>query len=524
MDRRDVLRFVLAASAAAVEQSPLAAQPAPPTAPTAPPPFGYDSVVDRAKELAGKPHEPNTGLAPDNLRNLSYDDYRELRFRADRSLLADSGSRFRMQMFHLGFLYVRAVGLNILRDGSVFPVPYSSDLFDYGRNKFDPPLPANLGFAGFRLHYPTNEPNVFDELISFLGASYYRVLGRDQKYGLSARGLAIDTALPTGEEFPYFKEFWVETPRRNAESATVYALLDSPSVTGAYRFVVTPGTASSVEVQVTLFPRRTMRKVGFAPLSSMFFYGENQLRPATDYRPKLHDSDGLLINNGAGEWIWRPLRNPSVLGISAFLDNNTRGFGLFQRDRAFDHYQDLDLHYELRPSYWIEPIGQWGQGHVELVEIPTPDETNDNIVVYWVSRNEVKPGESISISYRLSTRTADEIGGHPGGRVVNTFHKRLMGHEAPEANDPSVRRFLIDFSGGELAYYLKAPELVEVVPSASSGTILRSFITPNPAVRGIRAVFDFKSQPNQTADIRAFLRAGEKALTETWTYPWRYEP
>jgi glucans biosynthesis protein len=519
MLRRDALKLLLSAATAPWWSAGAAvAQQAAP--------FTFDSVVERARELAARAYEPQAGIAPEVLRNLSFDAYRELRFRADRALLGEGGSPVRMQMFHLGFLYNRAVGVNVVRDGVVLPVPYSPDLFDYGRNRFDPPLPTNLGFAGFRLHYPLNDPTVFDELVSFIGASYFRILARGQKYGISARGLAIDTALPSGEEFPYFREFWVEQPRRNADSITVMALLDSVSLAGAFRFHIVPGVASVVDTQVALFLRRPVRKLGIAPLTSMFFYGENQAKPPTDFRPEVHDSDGLLINNGTGEWIWRPLRNPGTLAISAFVDNNVRGFGLLQRDRIFEHYQDLELNYELRPSYWIEPVGEWREGHVELIEIPTPDETNDNIVAMWVPRIELRPQERYDFRYRLASvmSVSDRVAGHPGGRVVNTYHKRLMPFEAPEHRDPAVRRFLIDFEGGDLAFYHRHPDLVQVVPSASHGTILRSFITPNPHIRGFRAVFDLRAVPNQTTNLRAFLRAGDKALTETWTYPWRHEP
>jgi glucans biosynthesis protein len=518
MRRRDALKLLAAGA--------LAHRAAPPALAQSPQPFAYESVVQRARELAQRPYEPNAGVAPEVLRNLTFDAYRELRFRADRALLGEGGSPFRLQMFHLGFLYNRAVGLNLVRDGTVFPVPYSPDLFDYGRNRFDPPLPPALGFAGFRLHYPLNHPAVFDELVSFVGASYFRVLGRGQKYGLSARGLAIDTALPSGEEFPYFREFWIEQPGAGADSVTVLALLDSQSVTGAYRLAITPGVATVTDVQLALFPRRPVRKLGIAPLTSMFFYGENQTKPATDFRPEVHDSDGLLVHNGSGEWLWRPLRNPNQLAISAFVDNNVRGFGLLQRDRLFEHYQDLELHYEQRPSYWIEPVGEWREGHVELIEIPTPDETNDNIVAMWVPRIELRPQERVDFRYRMHAvmTVTDRIAAHPGGRVVNTYHKRLMPFEAPEHRDPSVRRFLIDFEGGDLGFHLAQPDRVQVVPSTSAGAILRSFVIPNPHIRGFRAVFDLRAPPNQTCDLRAYLRAGDRALTETWTYPWRHEP
>lgn len=515
MRRRDVLAGFMAAGAALDWRRGGKAQSAT---------FSYESVIGKARQLSQQPYQAPQA-APERLRQLGFDAYRDLRFKAERAFLADAASRYRLQPFHLGFLYTNPVTVSIVREGAAQPIAYSSDLFDLGRNKFDPPFSETLGFAGFRLHYPLNEPRVFDELLSFLGASYFRVLGRGQRYGLSARGLAIDTAVPSGEEFPAFREFWIMTPASQAEQITIFALLDSPSATGAYAFFVQPGVDSRIEVQVTLFARRPMKKLGLAPLSSMFFYGENQPRPQSDYRPKVHDSDGLLMQTGAGEWIWRPLRNPSALAISAFLDNNIKGFGLVQRDRAFDHYQDLELRYELRPSYWIEPQGGWGEGHVELIEIPTPDETNDNISAFWVPKSELKVGEPISFSYALKAvmSVSNVEGAHPGGKVVATFHKRLLPHEAPEAADPAVRRFLIDFSGGDLPYYRHDPSEIEVMPSASAGQILRKFIIGNPEIGGVRAVFDFKAQPNTTIDLRAYLRAGDKTLSETWIYPWRYE-
>jgi glucans biosynthesis protein len=288
-----------------------------------------------------------------------------------------------MQLFHLGFLYQRPVTVNIIRDGVPTPVPYQRELFDYGRNKIERTLPVNLGFAGFRLHYPLNDPKVLDELIAFLGASYFRFLGSEQKYGLSARGLAINVKGGEAEEFPHFREFWIEMPKPNDERAIVYALLDSPSVAGAYRFDIYPSKETTLDVTATLFPRQTISNVGVAPLTSMFFEGENDRKPTDDYRLEIHDSDGLLMQSGAGEWIWRPLRNPNAKTISSFSDNNPRGFGLMQRDRVFENYQDLEASYHQRPGYWVEPIGQWGEGWVELVEIPTPDETHDNIVAYW---------------------------------------------------------------------------------------------------------------------------------------------
>lgn len=519
LSRRTLLQSLLAATALSASSQVLAQQQ---NGVPQPNPFRYEDVVRRARELSTAPFEAPTSQLPEPLNRLSFDDYRDIRFRPDKALLASSNGPFRMQLFHLGFLYPRPVTVNIIREGVPNPVPYQRELFDYGRNKIERPLPVNLGFAGFRLHYPLNDPKVMDELIAFLGASYFRFLGAGQKYGLSARGLAINVEGGEAEEFPHFREFWVEMPKPNDDRAVIFALLDSPSVAGAYRFDVYPSKETTIDVTATLFPRQPLTNVGLAPLTSMYFEGENDRKPTDDFRMELHDSDGLLMHSGAGEWIWRPIRNPSKKTISSFSDNNPRGFGLMQRDRVFEHYQDLEAHYHQRPGYWVEPVGQWGEGWVELVEIPTADETQDNIVAYWQPNRPYEPGQEVVISYRL--RAAAAIGAmHPGGKAVNTFQTppRASGSNAP--SDPRHRRFIVDFAGGSLPYYLSAPEQVQLVPSTSTGQITNTFLMPNPHIDGFRAAIDVRLEPGQSTDLRAFLRAGNRALTETWTYPWFVE-
>jgi periplasmic glucans biosynthesis protein len=491
----------------------------------APAPFRYEDVVRRARDLAGARFDGTVPPLPEPLGRLDFDAYRDIRFRPERALLGAGGGPFRMQMFHLGFLYTRPVTVNVIRDGVPTPVPYQPQLFDYGRTKLERPLPVNIGFAGFRLHYPLNNPRVFDELITFLGASYFRFLGRNQRYGASARGLAINVEARDAsdpEEFPFFREFWVETPPARTDRALVYALLDGPSATGAYRFEIYPGPETTLEVGVTLFPRRSMPAVGLAPLTSMFFAGENDRHPTDDFRPELHDSDGLMIHTGAGEWIWRPIRNPPRKWVSGFSDNNPRGFGLMQRDRSFESYQDLEATYHRRPGYWVEPIGQWGAGRVELVEIPTANEVHDNIVASWRPAQPYEPGQEITFAYRMTAVTSSEDM-HPGGKVANTYVAPARASGSAEPGDPTARRFLIDFAGGDLAFYLGDPALVQLVPSTSAGRITQTFVVPNEYTRGFRAAFDAKLEPGQTADLRAFLRAGEKTITETWTYPWTAE-
>jgi len=511
LSRRTLLETFLALAA-----GPALAQPSGPPAPN---PFRYEDVVRRARDLAGAPFEAAVPPLPEPLNRLDFDAYRDIRFRPDRALLAASGGQFRLQLFHLGFLYQRPVTVNVIRDGVPTPVAYQPQLFDYGRNRLERPLPINLGFAGFRLHTPLNNPRVFDEVIAFLGASYFRFLGRDQRYGLSARGLSVNVAAESPEEFPFFREFWIESPPPTADRITVFALLDGAAATGAFRFEVVPGVETTVEIAAALFPRRSLAAVGLAPLTSMFFLGENDRQRADEFRPELHDSDGLLLHTGAGEWIWRPLQNPTRKWVSAFLDNNPRGFGLMQRDRAFESYQDLEAAYHLRPGYWVEPLGPWGEGQVELVELPTNHETQDNVVAAWRPRQPYEPGQEIAFGYRLrAIANGDEM--HRGGKVVNTFTAPARASGSPDPGDPTTRRFLVDFAGGDLSFHLAAPDLVQVVPSASVGRITDVFVVPNPHIRGFRAAFDLKLEPGQSTDLRAFLRAGSRALTETWTFPW----
>lgn len=526
-DRRDALRVIAAAglawpsAASAQQQPPQSPSPAPSPRP-AQGRFGYEDVVRRARELAGLPYEAGSADLPQGLGNLTFDQYRDLRFKADRAFIGQGGGPFRMQMFHLGFIYRTPVVVNVIRDGIATPIPYAAALFDYGRNKFERPLPVDLGFAGFRIHYPLNDPRVQDELISFLGASYFRFLGRGQKYGISARGIAVNTAGPGQEEFPIFREFWVETPSAEAQSCQIYALLDGESLTGAFRFTVFPSSETVLDVHCTLFPRRGIPKLGVAPLTSMFFYAENDRRSFDDYRPELHDSDGLLIHSGTGEWIWRPLRNPRAVEVSQFGDRQVRGFGLMQRDRTFEHYQDLDLAYEQRPSYWVEPREGFGEGRVELVELPTADETNDNIVAYWVPNRPVEQGQTLTFAYRVVS-TINESRLHPGGYALNTYRTKPAALGSGEPVPANATRFIVDFVGGDLEYYLSQPELVQVVPSASNARITRTFLVPNSQTRGFRAAMDVVGEAGQTADLRAFLRTGNRALTETWTFPWKVD-
>jgi glucans biosynthesis protein len=475
-------------------------------------------VLRRARELATAPFQPTPPL-PDQLAKLDFDAWRDIRFRPERAIPLGSSGNFRLQLFHLGFLYKQPVTVNTIRDGIPAPVPYTASLFDYGRTKFDRPLPVNLGFAGFRLHYPINDPRVFDEVIAFLGASYFRLLGRGQRYGMSARGLGVNAGTQM-EEFPFFREFWIEPSDSGFDRITIYGLLDGASATGAYHFDLYPAVDSIVDVTMNVFPRRSDVTIDVSPLTSMFFLGEDDRRLPGDFRPQLHDSDGLLMQSGTGEWIWRPLRNPAQMEISTFLDKDVRGYGLLQRDRKFEDYQDIDLAYELRPSYWVEPKAGWGEGQIALIELPTPDEANDNIVAAWVPKDPPDPAKPMTYGYRI-TATLDNARLSPNGRAIDTFQTQARALGSQEIAAAGSRRFIIDFAGGDLAFYQSDPSLVELVPTTTTGKILRSFLQPNPHTKGFRAAIDVVLDPGQSTDLRAFLRSGPRTLTETWTFPWK---
>lgn len=481
-----------------------------------PEPFSPAQVRHRARELASQPYEAQGTGAVEALRNLTYDQYRDIRYRPDAAIWRGEGLPAEIQLFHLGHVYSSPVMINLVADGHSRHVVYAPDLFSYGPLVPQPLPTEDIGFSGFRLHGPLHRPDAIDEFAVFQGASYFRAIGRGQNYGLSARGLAIMTAEPEGEEFPAFREFWIERPRPDSSSVVVHALLDSPSAAGAYRFTIRPGADTVIDVEVTLFPRRDLDKAGLAPLTSMFFFGPQDRVGVDDFRPAVHDSDGLSMWNGRGEWLWRPLTNPGLLQISAFLDEQPQGFGLMQRGRAFGDYQDLEARYERRPSLWVEPIGDWGAGSVILVEIPTNAETYDNVVAFWRPAEPLRAGEDYLLTYRLywcgETPVSSGL-----ARVVGT---RIGAPTVPGSDAPADRRLIVvDYAGGPLEALGRDEEVIPEVWN-SAGRLVPGTIQFNPETGGRRVAFGLDPSGRDSIDLRCTLKRGGEAVSEVWVYRW----
>jgi glucans biosynthesis protein len=478
-------------------------------------PFDFETLRFHAKRLAAQRYQPRPNQVPKFLLDLSYDEHRRIQINPGRAWWRDERLPFQLQFFHPGFIFNHPVQLHELDDHRARDIEFDRNQFIYDHVDLAGSLPETMGFAGFRILYDLNKPG--DELGAFLGASYFRLLCRKAVYGLSARGLAVNTAEPDGEEFPTFEEFWVQKPAPDARELVVFALLDSPSVAGAYRLAILPGTATVVRVRAAVYRRTAAKVIGLAPLTSMFWHGENSRTTHGDFRPEVHDSDGLLLQRGSGEWLWRPLVNPAQLRVAAFADENPRGFGLLQRDRDFDHYQDLEANYHLRPSIWVEPVGAWGAGAVRLAEISTPDETSDNIVAFWVPANLPPLDEPFEFEYRLYW-FLDAARRPPAGFVAAT---RLSSVQ----KEPALTRFLVDFDGPYLNGQPADPTIEPVVTVGTGAGLVPDTVTIQKNFNNGTWRVTFAVRPDgsgRAVELRCFLRKSPHvgSLTETWSYLW----
>jgi glucans biosynthesis protein len=473
--------------------------------------FDFETLRYNAKMLASKPYAQKPVDVPESLLKLTYDQYRDIRFKPEEALWRREHLPFELQFFHPGFSFDRSVQISQVEGKTVEEIPFSPTLYDYGHNKV-PNVAKKLGFAGFQILYALNKPG--DELGAFLGVSYFRFLCQHAYYGLSARGLAINTGEPGGEEFPVFREFWVERPLPEAKTLVVYALLDGPTAAGAFRFQITPGAETITQIHEVIYCRHNPSVLGLAPMTSMFWHGKNSTMSYDDFRPEVHDSDGLMLSNGDGEWIWRPLTNPNNTRVVAFSDENPKGYGLTQRERRFENYQDLEAFYHLRPSAWVEPVGPWGKGSVRLVELHAPDETADNITAFWVPDSLPPAGEPIELTYKLHWYM-DQI--HPPAGFVSATR---IGKTATQERD--LERFVVDFDGAYLSKQGPDPLIEPVVTVGAGGTLVNTTIQKNPYNGTWRVVFSIRPDGSgKPVEMRCFLRKPPHVLTETWSYLWQ---
>ncbi|SDN66659.1 glucans biosynthesis protein [Aureimonas jatrophae] len=514
---------------AAPASPPSAAPAAAPPAPPATPPtmvdtqnFSFDALTAAMRNRAAQPYQAPGDVLPQPVQELDYDGYRRILFRRERTVWANEPLQFQMQAYFPGFLYKDPTHV-FIGDGTRFQLQaFSGADFEF-LAPLDPTLYQGLalpGVAGFRLNTPLDRPDLFDELVSFLGASYFRALGMNNRYGLSARGLALNTATSVEEEFPRFTNFYVVKPQPGEVTIQIFAELDSPSLAGAYSFLVRPGVQTVIDVTARLFFRSAVERLGVAPLTSMYHFGENDHNVREDFRPEIHDSDGLSIQRPSGEHLWRPLKNPDDLALSYFGETSPRAFGLLQRDRDFSHYQDVEAHYELRPSLMIEPMGDWGRGIVQLVEIPTNSEVNDNIVAFWVPEEKPQPGSQFEFRYRMRWGFLEDALSHQA-RVTGTFAG--VGGNGADTAETDLRRFEINFGGGTAQNLPTDAMLTPIVDVPENARLVHTGMARLPD-GGWRLSIELQKLDAMPVELRAKLLFNQTTVSETWHYQWTGRP
>ena len=473
--------------------------------------FDSDALIRLAKGLAAKPF-----VAPESVGepfdSIGYDQYRDIRYKKALAYWLNEDRGFTLEFLHAGFIYKTPVTVYILEDGTPRRIPYSSHLFEFGPKLNVAPIHDRPLFSGFRLRTPLQNDR-FDEFCVFQGASYFRALGAGERYGASARGLAVNTAEPEGEEFPLFRTFWIDRPLPHAKSIVIYALLDSPSVTGGFTFRITPGPITLMDIRATLFARKDLEHLGLAPLTSMYLFGPRDKTRFDDYRTAVHDSDSLAIADKAGARLLRSLANPRTLQLSSFGNAPIQAFGLQQRDTSFWRYDDLEARYELRPSTWVEPKEDWEAGTVELVEIPSDREFNDNIVAFWRPTQRIKAGQEFSFSYWLNW----------GPPVAAPSLANVLTARTGLTLDRLRRLFVIDFSapvqGGDPPN-MDWTEGIAAHVSASSGKVENVRGEPNPFTGGYRTSFEVDLSNTSLSELRLDLLKDGQPISETWLYRW----
>ncbi|UYH50952.1 glucan biosynthesis protein G [Candidatus Kirkpatrickella diaphorinae] len=503
--RRDILKLGAGASVLNLTglQKAFAKDPAATTR------FDANTVREKARKLARSAYAAPAQTLPSQINNLNFDQFRGIEFRSERALWAEDDLYFDVEFFPRGFLYRPKILMNEVIDGETHPIAYDPDMFKYQDQQLR--VTDDLGFSGLRLRCPLNKDDMKEECAVFLGASYFRAVAKGQNYGLSARGFANGTGDPKGEEFALFREFWLEKPQPGVKSVVIHALMDSPSVVGAFHFTIKPGDTTVFDVQTSFFPRENISKGGIAALTGMFYFDSNNRHHVDDWRPGAHDSEALQMWTGERQQLFRPLNNPIDLQFSAFHDVNPQGFGLMQRRRAFRDFEDLALFYEKRPSLWIEPVGNWGEGAVDLVEIPTPNEVNDNIVSFWRPAEPMKSGNEYSYTYRMywgwDTPWPTDM-----ARIGATRIGEVTDH-------PDARQIVVDFTGKPFEN-LPDNASFHLIWETSAGSVKNVVVEPNPNIKGWRTMFEFYPKDAKIAELQCQLANDQGPVSEKWIYRW----
>jgi len=484
----------------------------------------YDQLKACAAQLANEPFDDWRQEPPKEIRKLTYDQYRDIRFNPKKAIWRYDHIPFQVQLFHPGWIQSDQVNVHVIQNGRVENIPYNQDFFDFGTNSAVNIPEGKMKFSGLRVHYPLNRPDYLDELAVFQGATYFRALAKNLVYGLSARAVAVNCGGPGVEEFPRFRALWITRPDDKENSIRIFGLIDSPSLAGAAEFVITPGTTTIMRNRIAIYARKKIAHLGIAPLTSMYWYGRQTGMRFSDFRPEVHDSDGLLMNNGAGEWLWRPLAHEGKFRFCSFVDKTPKGFGLLQRDRSFTSYADLEAHYQDRPSAWVTPTGDWGEGAIRLLELPTVDEFNDNIVAFWEPKKALSAGQNAEFAYEIQW-----FGDNPKlPDTGRTFSTRVADIPDPEDKDLAadgktvIRKFVLDFCWPEVSE--DASSTNQLVPSVSvqNATLLGKPVQQYNAYERTWRLFFKAAAPKggDPVECRAFISRNAKPVTETWIYLW----
>ncbi|WP_370654062.1 glucan biosynthesis protein G [Methylophaga sp.] len=486
--------------------------------------FSLEDVAEKAQALVKQEYVKPQSNLPVEFSQMQFADYMKIQPIAEKFHWNDQQTPFRLAFYHQGMHFKVPVKINEILPNGITEITYDPEDFTFGDLTFDKATTAQLGYAGFRVLYPINKADKYDEIMSVLGASYFRVIGKDQVYGLSGRGMNIDTAVSDdiAEEFPEFREFWIQRPKSGEDNLVIYALLDSPSATGAYRFDLQPGTATVLDVEAKVYLRKQVHELGLATLTSMFLYDGRQPPSQHNFRPQIHDSNGLSIHAGNGEWIWRPLNNPDGVSVSTWQIENPKGFGLLQRGREFSRFQDLDDLYHLRPSGWIETKSDWGKGRIKLIEYRTADETNDNVGAFWIPDKIPAFGQPIELAYRIHWTLDEPSLADPNiAWVAQTLRSAGEDKQANLIRDLDETILLqVDFAGPVLAERGEYQMPMTQISISEHAEVLSSQLRYNSAIKGWRLIMRTRiHDPNKVVEMRAALvDENQQPLSETWSY------